>query len=134
MKRTVRVRRLTGKNTAEVVNTGTFLCTEGCRNCIGCQEPMVLQVKNPIEAKPGELVIIRPIRWRWVAGGMAYMLPFMLFFAGYFLTGGSKIYACIFLVLGACGSVMYHRCCAGNNLYTITGYGHLPEPAEKGDN
>lgn len=107
-------------------------CSGDCHRCSGCgaaQETMLLTVRNPIGAKPGELVQITSGTGSvLLAAAIMYMLPIVLFFAGY-LAGAALwekggITGCLGFVLGIIAAVAYDRLVAKKQktVYTITGY------------
>lgn len=127
----VRVRKVNDDATAQVIHIRQSACSGDCHKCSGCgaaQETLLLTANNPIGAKVGDLVFIEsgsgPVL---AAAAVLYMLPVVLFFAGYLLgaqlwdmgalTGGTA-----FLV-GILATVAYDRCIARKQktVYTITG-------------
>ena len=132
MTQKVRVRKVNVDATAQVIHIRQSACSGDCHKCSGCgaaQETMMLTVNNPIGAKAGDLVTIEsgtgPVL---AAAAVLYMLPIVLFFAGYLvgkqlwnmgaLTGG------IAFLAGILAAVAYDRCIARKQktVYTITGY------------
>ena len=89
----------------------------------------MLTVKNPIGARPGDLVIIesqsRPVL---AAAAVVYILPLVLFFLGYLVGslqwGRGPLAACIAFGAGIAVSVIYDRKRINNKptVYTITGF------------
>ena len=126
MEQTVRIRKLLDENTAEVIRIRESACSGDCHKCSGCgaaQETLVFQAENPIHAKAGELVTVRsdtkPVL---AAAAVLYMVPLVLFFAGYLI--GGAIAACVGFALGIGLAVLYDRKVLRHqkNVYTITGY------------
>lgn len=132
MTQQVRVRRVNADGTAEVIHVRQSACSGDCHKCSGCgaaQETMLLTVRNPIGAKPGELVeITSATGFVLLAAAIMYMLPVILFFLGY-LTGallwekGAPV-GCLGFILGIIAAVAYDRLVAKKQktVYTITGY------------
>ena len=132
MTQTVRVIQCNADGTAQVMHIRESACSGDCHKCSGCgaaQETMTLQAENPIQARPGDRVIIEsksgPIL---AAAAVLYMLPLVLFFGG-FLAGkllwdAGGICGGIAFVLGILISVIYDRRMAKkkNTVYTITRY------------
>lgn len=137
MTQQVRIRKVHDDGTAEVIHVRQSACSGDCHQCSGCgaaSETMLLTVKNPIGAKPGELVLIEsgtgPVL---LAAAIMYMLPIALFFAGY-LAGESLwerggLAGCLSFVLGIVTAVAYDRLVARKQktVYTITGYPDTPK-------
>ena len=132
MTQTVRVIRCDPDGTAQVVHIRESACSGDCHKCSGCgaaQETMVLTAVNPIGACPGDRVVIEsqtgPVL---AAAAVLYMLPLVLFFAG-FLAGkllwdAGGLIGCLAFALGIGFSVIYDRHMAKkkDTVYTITGY------------
>ena len=89
MEQTVKVRRNLENNMAEVICIRESACSGDCHKCGGCgaqQETMLLTVHNPIGAKAGDLVVIESATGPVLkAAAMLYILPVVLFLAGYLL-------------------------------------------------
>lgn len=138
MEQIVRVVRTGEDGTATVLHVRQSACSGDCHKCSGCgaaKEAMRLTVRNPIGAKPGDLVVIRgrtgPVMR---AAGVFYVLPMVLFFLGYWAGErwwnlGAAI-GCAGFVLGIALAVVYDRRVAGkeNMQYTITGFSEAPFP------
>lgn len=136
MKQQVRVRSVHDDGTAEVIHVRQSACSGDCHQCAGCaaaQETLILTVRNPIGAKPGELVEITshtgPVL---LAAAILYMLPIVLFFLGY-LAGTTMwekgaLTGCLGFALGIGVAVLYDRLVAKKQktVYTITGYPDSP--------
>ena len=87
MEQIVKVKRILDDGLAEVIHIRQSACSGDCHKCSGCgaaQETIVLTARNPIGARPGELVIVEsssgPVL---AAAAVMYLLPLVLFFAGY---------------------------------------------------
>ena len=145
MEQLVRVQKCNDDGTALVLHVRQSACSGDCHKCSGCgavQENLLLTANNPIGARPGQVVTVRsesgPVL---AAAAVLYILPLVLFFAGYLLChllwqlgvlGG-----CVGFVLGICLAAVYDRRVASKRkpVYTITGFGQgLPEYLKKGDN
>lgn len=131
MEQTVRIKEVYSDGTALVVHIRQSACSGDCHQCAGCgaaEESLTLNARNHIGAQPGDLVTIRsesgPVL---TAAAVLYMLPLVLFFAGYLLgtlwnlgalVGGLSFAAGIAL------AVCYDRLVAKKKeiVYTITGY------------
>ena len=87
MEQTVRVRNTLENGMAQVIRTRESACSGDCHKCSGCgaqQETMILTVHNPIDAKAGDLVVIESATGPVLkAAAMLYILPVVLFLAGY---------------------------------------------------
>ncbi len=132
MDQLVRVRQAFSDGTAQVVCVRESACSGDCHKCSGCgaaKETILLTAQNPIGAGTGDLVNLRSETGPVLKAAMVlYMLPLVLFFAGYAaaaalqisgaLAGGIAFAASIVLI------VLYDRRMAkkDNTIYTITGY------------
>lgn len=146
MEQIVRIRETYDNGTAQVLCIRESACSGDCHKCSGCgaaKEAILLTADNPIGASVGDLVMLRsetaPVL---KAAAVLYMMPLVLFFAGYALA------AVLNLSGGLCGGiafvlsiiliVLYDRRMAKkeNTIYTITGYAgdHLLKSGRKGDN
>ena len=107
-------------------------CSGDCHKCSGCgaaQETLALTALTPIGARVGDLVIIEsqtgPVL---AAAAVLYVLPLVLFFAGYALgaalglSGG--LFGCAAFLVSVGLIVMYDRHMAkhDNTIYTITDF------------
>lgn len=145
MEQLVRVQKCNDDGTAQVVHIRQSACSGDCHKCSGCgaaTQTMLLVANNPIGAKPGQVVTIRsesgPVL---AAAAVLYVLPLLLFFAGYLLFEGlwqkGALGGCLAFVLGIAVAAIYDRKVAGKRkpTYTITGLGSLSSyTPEKGDN
>ena len=135
MTQTVRVQKLFDDGTAQVVHLRQSACSGDCHKCSGCgavQEAVTLVARNPIGARPGELVVIEsrsgPVL---MAAAVLYVLPLVLFFLGYLIGSlqwdKGPLCACLAFVLGIAVSVLYDRVTAKKKQteYTITGYAQV---------
>ena len=132
MEQLVRVRQTHEDGTATVLCIRESACSGDCHKCSGCgaaKETILLRADNPIGARTGDLVKVEsetaPVL---KAAAVLYMLPLVLFFAGYALgavlrisggiTGGLAFLLSIVLI------VLYDRRMQKKDkiIYTITGY------------
>lgn len=138
MEQKVRVRRVFDDGTAQVIHVRQSACSGDCHKCTGCgaaQETLLLTADNPIGAKPGQWVILRSATAPVLgAAALLYMLPLVLFFAGYLAgwllwrSGGWMGGGGFLLGLGI--AVLYGRTGAKKRkpAYTITGYAEDSRP------
>ena len=132
MEQTVRVRQLHDDGTATVVHVRESACSGDCHKCSGCgaaKETMIVTAENPIRAGVGDFVTLTSDTASVMkAVVVVYLLPLVLFFAGYAL--GAVIDWLPGLMggfgfgLGVAFAVWFDRYTAKNNetVYTITGY------------
>ena len=89
MQQLVRVRQTHEDGTATVIHVRESACSGDCHKCSGCgaaKEAILLEAKNPIGAKLGDLVIIESETGPVLkAAAVMYLLPMVLFFCGYAL-------------------------------------------------
>ena len=89
MQQLVRVRQTHEDGTATVIHVRESACSGDCHKCSGCgaaKEAILLEAKNPIGAKPGDLVTIESESGPVLkAAAVMYLLPMVLFFGGYAL-------------------------------------------------
>ena len=89
MQQTVRVTRLLEPGYAEVFFERQSACSGDCHQCGGCgavKEKLFVRAKNQIGAKPGDRVIIESdTKSVMISIFLVYLLPVVLFFAGYAL-------------------------------------------------
>ena len=87
MEQIVRVRKLLADGTAQVVLIRQSACSGDCHKCAGCgaaEETVVFTARNPIDAKPGDLVKVETATGAvLLAAAITYLLPLVLFLAGY---------------------------------------------------
>ena len=119
--------------TARVMYIRESACSGDCHKCSGCgavQQKMIFQARNPIGARPGELVTVESATGPVLkAAAVLYMLPLVLFITGY-LVGmqwslGGLIGALAFalsIVLIVCYDRLVMK--KKNTVYTIIGYAH----------
>lgn len=89
MQQTVKVTRLLEPGYAEVFFERQSACSGDCHKCGGCgavKEKLFVRAKNQIGAKPGDRVIIESdTKSVMISILLVYLLPVVLFFAGYAL-------------------------------------------------
>lgn len=131
MEQKVRVKKVNSDGTAQVLHIRQSACSGDCHQCAGCgaaEESLLLTARNPIGARPGDLVVIRsesgPVL---TAAAVLYVLPLVLFFLGYILGMTWQLGALVgglAFALGIVLAVVYDRLVAKKRktVYTITGY------------
>ena len=132
MEQQVRVTRVCGDGTAEVLCIRESACSGDCHKCSGCgavQQKMLLPAVNAIGAEVGDLVILKteskPVL---KAAAMLYLMPMGLFLLSYIAgdalwhVGG--LTGAVGFVLGILAAVFYDRKVVKkqNTTYTITGF------------
>ena len=120
MKQIATVEKLLGGCRAEISVARQSACAHECHECAGCggtAAPVRAVADNPIGASVGQKVVVESSS-RQVFGVilLVYMLPVLLFFAGYFLSGaltraeGAHIAAGIIAFFcGVVPAVLYDR-------------------------
>lgn len=145
MEQLVKVTGLNPDGTAQVLHIRQSACSGDCHKCAGCgavQQKMLLSAGNPIGAQPGDIVTIQaksgPVL---AAAAVLYMLPLLLFFAGYLLGQGlwqrGALFGGLAFGLGIVIAAVYDRRVVKiqKTVYTITGFAqNVPKSWEKGDN
>ena len=145
MEQMARVKRTLQDDVAQVIVIRESACSGDCHKCSGCgaaQEAIIFEARNPIGAKTGDLVTISSETGPVLkAAAVLYMLPLVLFFAGYALgaalgvSGG--LCGCLAFVLSVALIVVYDRRMAkrDNTIYTITDFAGdaLLKSMRKGD-
>lgn len=146
MEQLVRVKKTNDDGTALVIHIRESACSGDCHKCSGCgaaKEAIVFQAENPIGAKTGDLVNVRSETGPVLkAAVVLYMLPLVMFFAGYALGAALKISGALCgglaFALSIVLIVMYDRHLAkeNNTIYTITDFAgdSLLKSKKKGDN
>ena len=132
MQQLVRVRKIHEDGTATVIHVRESACSGDCHKCSGCgaaKEAILLEAKNPIGAKPGDLVTIESATGPVLKAAMVmYMVPMVLFFVGYAvgaaLWNRGALMGCLFFVASIGLAVVYDRKVVRkeNIGYTITGF------------
>ena len=132
MEQIVRVHRLREDGRADIILVRESACSGDCHKCSGCgaqKETMIVQAENPIKAQVGEFVTLSSDTATVMKAVVAvYLVPLVLFFAGYALgyklgvSGG--LVGAIGFALGIAFAIWFDRYTAKKNdtVYTITGY------------
>lgn len=130
MQQRVKVLSCGADGTAQVACLRQSACSGDCHQCSGCgavQQTMIVTARNPIGASPGDLVTIEsetgPVLQ---AAAVLYLLPLVLFIAGYLIGMqwglGGLTGVCAF-ALGILLAVVYDRLVMKkkHTVYTIIG-------------
>lgn len=131
MEQRVKVVSAAPDGTAKVIHLRESACSGDCHKCSGCgavQQAMLLTVQNPLGAKPGQTVTISAASGPVLAAAaVLYLLPLVLFFAGY-LTGEllwrqGMLVGGIAFAISIVLAVLYDRLVVKKKktVYTITG-------------
>ena len=144
MEQLVRVLKINADGTAQVLHLRESACSGDCHKCSGCgavQQKMLLTAQNPIGAKPGQAVVLRsetaPVL---AAAAVLYMLPLVLFVAGYLLGlsqwGSGGVGGLGGFLMGLAAAIAYDRLVMRkkNTIYTIIGFAPEGTSRDKGDN
>lgn len=132
MEQLVRIKETYENGSALVICVRESACSGDCHKCSGCgaaKETILLMAENPIGASAGDLVMIRSETAPVLKAAMVlYLLPLVLFFAGYALAAALALSGALLgtmaFVLSIVLIVLYDRRMAKreNTIYTITGY------------
>ncbi len=132
MEQTVKVRRVFLDGTAQVVRIRESACSGDCHKCSGCgaaQQTMMFTAVNIIGAAEGDLVTVSSASAPVLkAAAVLYILPLILFFAGYiagaYLGNLAGWLGGLGFALGIGCVVLYDRYAARKRetVYTITGF------------
>ena len=132
MEQIVRVHRLREDGRADIILVRESACSGDCHKCSGCgaqKETMIVTAENPIRAEVGDFVTLSSDTASVMKAVVAvYLIPLVLFFAGYALghslglSGG--LMGGLGFLLGIAFAVWFDRHTAQKNdtVYTITGY------------
>ena len=131
MQQTVKILSCNADGTAQVACLRQSACSGDCHKCSGCgavEQTMIFTARNPIGARAGEMVIVESESGPVLkAAAVLYMLPLVLFIAGYLVgmqwkLGGLLGAAAFVLSIGII--VAYDRLVMKkkNTVYTIVGY------------
>lgn len=131
MQQRVKVLTCSSDGTAKAVLIRESACSGDCHKCSGCgavQQSMIVEVRNPIGARPGDLVTIESSSGPVLRGAaILYLLPLVLFIPAYlwgmqWQLGGLTGLAGFLLGIGA--AIVYDRCVVKkeNTVYTIVGH------------
>ena len=132
MEQLVRVKETFEDGTALVIHVRESACSGDCHKCSGCgaaKETILLKAVNPIGAERGDLVRMESASGPVLkAAAVLYILPMLLFFAGYFagdaLWQRGELIGCLSFAAGIALAVFYDRRLAktSKTIYTITGF------------
>ena len=132
MEQLVRVREVYDNGTAQVICVRESACSGDCHKCSGCgaaKEAILLTADNPIGAGVGDLVNLQSDTGPVLkAAVVLYMMPLVLFFAGYAIGAAldlsGAVTGSLAFVLSIVLIVAYDRRMAkkDNTTYTITGF------------
>ena len=129
MEQLVRVRKVHDDGTATVMHVRESACSGDCHKCSGCgaaKEAIVLEARNAIGASAGDLVKIESESGPVLkAAVVMYLIPMILFFAGYALGALWNLGAlvgCLSFAVSICLAVVYDRRVVQKRetIYTIT--------------
>ena len=131
MQQLVKVLTCGAGDTAQVMYVRQSACSGDCHKCSGCgaaKQTMIFTARNPIGAKPGDLVTVESESGPVLkAAAMLYLLPLALFIGAYLfgmqwqlggLFGALAFMLSIGLVIVYDRRVMQKK----NTVYTIVGY------------
>ena len=132
MQQLVRVTKVHNDGMATVMHIRESACSGECHKCSGCgaaKEAIVLEARNPIGAQPGDLVNVEAASGPVLKAALVmYMLPMVLFFAGYALGAAlwqqGALVGCLAFLGSMALAVLYDRKVVRKNdtVYTITGF------------
>ena len=132
MEQIVRVHRLHPDGRADIILVRESACSGDCHKCSGCgaaKETMIVTAENPIRAQVGDFVTLTSDTASIMKAVVAvYLVPLVLFFAGYALGAALGISGGLVGGLGFClgiaFAVWFDRYTAKKEetVYTITGY------------
>lgn len=131
MQQQVRVLNINPDGSAQVIYLRQSACSGDCHKCSGCgavEQSMIFTARNPIGARPGDLVNVESATGPVLkAAAVLYMLPLVLFVAAYLVgmqwhLGG--VTGALGFMLGIAIAVAYDRLVMKkkNTEYTIIGY------------
>jgi sigma-E factor negative regulatory protein RseC len=116
---------------AEVIRVRESACSGDCHKCSGCgaaKQTVILTARNAIGARVGDMVVVSSDSSRVLkAAAVLYMLPLVLFLAGYLvgenLWGRGVLLGLVGIVLGIALVKLYDRFLTKTGIeYTITSY------------
>ena len=131
MEQIVKVRRLLPNQMAEVIRVRESACSGDCHKCSGCgaaTQKMLLTAHNPISAQPDDMVVLTSeTKTVLKAAAVLYLLPLVLFLAGYLagesLWGKGVLMGVVGLFLGLALVKIYDRALSKKDIaYTITAF------------
>ena len=135
MEQTVLVKRVLEDGSAEVLRVRESACSGDCHKCSGCgssQQTMVIRAENPIGARVGDWVVIEAKSGEVLkAAVMLYIVPLVLFIAGYLLGEhlwqSGILFALAGLLIGlVLVKLLDRHMTKKGSAYTITGYAKGP--------
>lgn len=117
MEQLVRVMKVHDGGTATVMHVRESACSGDCHKCSGCgaaKEAIILEARNELGAKAGELVKIESASGPVLKAAMVmYMVPMLLFFVGYavgaVLWNMGALTGCLFFAASIALAVVYDR-------------------------
>ena len=132
MEQIVRVHRLHPDGRADIILVRESACSGDCHKCSGCgaaKETMIVTAENPIRAQVGDFVTLTSDTASIMKAVVAvYLVPLVLFFAGYALGAALGISGGLVGGLGFCLGVAFavwfdrYTAKKEETVYTITGY------------
>ena len=132
MEQIVRVHRLHPDGRADIFLVRESACSGDCHKCSGCgaqKETMIVTADNPIGAQVGDFVTLTTDTGTVMKAVFAvYLVPMVLFFAGYFagdaLWQRGALTGCLAFAAGISLAVLYDRKIGKTDKceYTITGF------------
>jgi sigma-E factor negative regulatory protein RseC len=131
MEQKAKVCRLLPNGMAQVMVVRESACSGDCHKCAGCgaaKETLLFDAQNAVDAKPGDVVVIQSESGPVLkAAAVLYLLPLVLFFAGYALGDiwqMGELGGCLAFALGIAAAVAYDRLSVKKKetVYTITGF------------
>jgi len=132
MEQLVRVKETYDNGTAMVIHVRESACSGDCHKCSGCgaaKEAVLFAADNPIGARKGDLVKVESATGPVLkAATVLYMMPLVLFFAGYLvgdmLNASGALWGCLAFALSIVLIVVYDRKVVkkANLGYTITAF------------
>ena len=143
MEQRVRVDKVLDNGMAQVILSRQSACSGDCHKCAGCgavSQTLTVTAENPIGAAEGDRVIIRSDSGPVIRGALVlYILPLVLFFAGYALGarwGMAGWLGGLAFALAMAAVVVYDRRVTARekSVYTIIGYWEETNVERKGDN
>ncbi len=131
MEQIVRVSRLLPEGRAEVIRVRESACSGDCHKCSGCgaaKQAVILTAENPIGARVGDTVVISSDTGPVLkAAAVLYLLPLLLFLAGYLLGAmlwhQGTVTGVAALILGVVAIKLYDKRLSKKEIiYTITSF------------
>lgn len=144
MQQLVRVKEVYDNGMALVICIRESACSGDCHKCSGCgaaKETIAVTADNPIGAGVGDLVHIDSESGPVLKAALVlYMMPLVLFFAGYAIAAAMNVsgplWGSIAFAMSIVFIVIYDRRMAKkeNTIYTITGFAadHLLQAKKRG--